>query len=302
MAGSNARDIKRRIRSVTSTQKITKALQTVSAVKMRKSQARTLASRPFAEESLSLLRRLSGLTSVRHALLKKKNTYRQLVVLISPDRGLTGSLAGNLMRKIVDLVTKQSTEKKRTTEFIAIGLKAENFIRSSGYVLVSSRRNGPVDVRLAGQVRDELVRHYLNGPYDKIVVAYTQFINTLQQRPFVRGILPITLEKIIDVEELPRELLEQPVAFNAADYELEPSPATILDQLVPELVSMLIYHALLEAEASEHSARMVAMQNAHDNATDLMAELTQTYNKLRQDSITSALAEISAGVAAQEVN
>src|SRR3990172_6132118 len=101
MAGSNAQDIKRRIRSVTSTKKITKALQTVSAVKMRKSQARTIATRPFAEESLSLLRRLSGLSSLRHPLLKKRNTSKQLIVLIAPDRGLTGGLSGNLTRKII---------------------------------------------------------------------------------------------------------------------------------------------------------------------------------------------------------
>ena len=153
---------------------------------------------------------------------------------------------------------------------------------------------------MARQLREELVEHYLKGPYDKIIVAYTQFINTLKQRPFIRGILPITLEKIVDVEELPQDLLQKPVVFNREAYELEPSPTVILDELIPQLASMLVYHALLEAEASEHSARMIAMKNAHDNASDLIDRLTQTFNKLRQEAITAALAEISAGVAALE--
>jgi len=300
MAGNNTRDIKRRIRSVTNTKKITRALQTVSAVKMRKAQTRTIATRPFAEESLSLLRRLSGLTQTKHPLLRKKFTDKQLVVLITPDKGLTGSLMANLARKVTDLVNVQKRDKQRETDFITIGSQAEKFVKSQGYSLVRALENGPVDVRLARRLRDDLVTLYQAGPYDKVIVAYTQFINTLRQKPFVRGILPITLEKIVDVEELPAELLDKPVAFNAAEYELEPSPAEIVDQLIPELVSMLLYHALLEAEASEHSARMIAMKNAHDNASDLIEELTQTFNKLRQEAITAALAEISAGVAALE--
>ncbi len=300
MAGGNTREIKRRIRSVTNTKKITRALQTVSAVKMRKAQARTIATRPFAEESLSLLRRLSGLTATRHPLLHKKNTGKQLVVLITPDKGLTGSLLANLLRKVSDLVTEQQRVKQRGTDFITIGAQAQKFVKSQGYTLVRAQKNASVDVHMARRLREELVGLYRYGPYDKIIVAYSQFVNTLRQRPFIRGILPITLEKIVDVEELPTDLLEQPVVFNQAEYELEPSPNAILDELIPELVSMLIYHALLEAEASEHSARMIAMKNAHDNASDLIEDLTQTFNKLRQEAITGAIAEISAGVAALE--
>lgn len=300
MAGSNTRDIKRRIRSVTNTQKITRALQTVSAVKMRKAQTRTVSTRPFAEESLLLLRRLSGLTATKHPLLRKKFTDKQLVLLVTPDKGLTGSLMSNLARKVTDLVTVQKRTKQRDTHFITIGSQAEKFVKAQGYTLVRALPNGPVDVRLARRLRDDLVEQYQRGPYDKVIVAYTQFVNTLQQRPFVRGILPISIEKIVDVEELPKDLLDKPVAFNAAEYELEPSPTEIVNELVPELVSMLLYHALLEAEASEHSARMIAMKNAHDNATELIGELTQTFNKLRQEAITAALAEISAGVAALE--
>jgi F-type H+-transporting ATPase subunit gamma len=300
MAKGNARDIKRRIKSVTNTKKITRALQTVSAVKMRKAQTRTIATRPFAEESLTLLRRLSGVTISKHPLLAKKNTGKQLVILISPDKGLTGGLFSNLTRKVSDLVLKQRREKNRETDFITIGSQAEKFVKSAGFNLVRAQKNGIVDVQLARRLRDEIVTHYSKGPYDKVIVAYTQFVSTLRQKPFIRGILPITLEKIVDVEELPQELLTKPVAFDSAAYELEPSPALVVDKLIPDLVSMLLYHALLEAEASEHSARMIAMKNAHDNASELIGDLTQTFNRLRQESITAALAEISAGVAALE--
>ncbi|MFO0704381.1 MAG: ATP synthase F1 subunit gamma [Candidatus Andersenbacteria bacterium] len=300
MAKGNARDIKRRIKSVTNTKKITRALQTVSAVKMRKAQTRTIATRPFAEESLTLLRRLSGVTISKHPLLKKKSTGKQLVILISPDKGLTGGLFSNLTRKVSDLVAKQQREKNRETDFITIGSQAEKFVRAAGFNLVRAQKNGIVDVQLARRMRDEIVTHYIKGPYDKIIVAYTQFVSTLRQKPFIRGILPITLEKIVDVEELPQELLTKPVAFDSAAYELEPSPTLVVDKLIPDLVSMLLYHALLEAEASEHSARMIAMKNAHDNASELIGDLTQTFNRLRQESITAALAEISAGVAALE--
>lgn len=300
MAGSNALDIKRRIKSVDSTKKITRALQTVSAVKMKKAQERTISTRPFAEESLSLLRRLSGLTTTKHPLLKKKNTGKQLVVLIAPDKGLTGSLTANLWRKVTDMVERQKQEKGRETHFIAIGTEAESFARGQRYTVLRAQRSEKIDAASARKLRDELAEYYSSGTYDKIIVAYTQFESTLRQRPFVRGILPITLEKIVDVEELPQDLLAKPAVFNQEEYELEPSPTEIVDQLIPQLVSMLIYHALLEAEASEHSARMIAMKNAHDNASELIDELTQTYNKLRQEAITAALAEISAGVAALE--
>jgi F-type H+-transporting ATPase subunit gamma len=131
-----------------------------------------------------------------------------------------------------------------------------------------------------------------------VILAFTQFESTLKQRPFVRGILPITPEKIVDVEELPADLLNQPALFEREVYELEPSANELLADLIPDLVTMLLYHALLESSASEHSARMVAMKNAHDNAEELIEDLTLQFNRLRQESITSALAEISAGVAA----
>lgn len=300
MASKSPREIRRRIRSVTSTQKITKALETVSAVKMRKAQAAVIAGRPFAEEALTLLRRLGTLASLSsHPLLARKTTGRQLLVLVAPDKGLTGGLGSNLFRRVADLITTQSRDKQRTTDVRAVGREALKFAERSGYTVAGSQKSDVVTVKAARQLRDELVEAYVNGPYDKVILAYTQFQSTLKQQPFVRGILPVTVEKIVDVEELPASLTE-PESLSPEVYELEPAPQQLLDDLVPELVTMLIYHAMQEAAASEHSARMVAMKNAFDNAGELLGELTQTFNRLRQESITSALAEISAGVAALE--
>lgn len=304
MAKNSTRDLKRRIRSIGNTKKITKALETVSAVKMRKAQAAALAGQPFALEALTLLRRLAQLVEeTNYPLLRKKNTGKQLLLIIAPDKGLTGGLMSNLTRKIYDLIEEQKQKKQRETEIWAIGQEANNFAERSGYKIYKSERNETVNLARARALKDELTKLYLSGPYDKIILAYSQFESTLRQKPFIRGILPITVEKIVDVEEIPEQLAKQTsnVPVLSQDYyELEPTPEILLRELIPNLVTMLLYHTLQEAAASEHSARMLAMKNAHDNASDLIEELNQTYNRLRQESITSALAEISAGVAALE--
>jgi len=166
--------------------------------------------------------------------------------------------------------------------------------------VVKSQNSEIISLSEARRLKNELLTFYLEKGYDKVILGFTQFISTLKQQPFIRGILPVTVKKIVDVEELPDALVEKVAELNSSYYELEPSPAHLLNELLPDLVTMLIYHALLESSASEHSARMIAMKNAHDNATDLVEELSQTFNRLRQESITSALAEISAGVAALE--
>ena len=300
MAGKSPRELRRRIRSVTSTQKITKALETVSAVKMRKAQAAVIAGRPFAETALTLLRRLGTLAEVgSHPLLARKRTGQQLILLITPDKGLTGGLGTNLFRRVADLISVQQHDKNKTTHVRVVGREGQKFAERAGYKIVGQSRNDAVDLKFARKLRDELIKAYTEGPYDKVILAYTQFVSTLKQQPFIRGILPVTVEKIVDVEELP-ETLDEPATLSPDVYELEPSAQELLNELIPELVTMQLYHALQEAAASEHSSRMVAMKNAFDNATDLIGELTQTFNRLRQESITRALAEISAGVAALE--
>ena len=314
MAASGTREIKRRIRSVSNTQKITKALQTVSAVKMRKAQGRALAGRPYAEAAVALLRRLSGLTEEQHPLLRKKDTGLQLLVIFSPDKGLTGGLMTNLSRKVLEVIEDQKKSKGRKTEVRAIGHEAENFARRAGLNVIKAERSERIDLRRARTLKDELVAAYVDGPYDKILLGYMQFVSTLKQRPYVRGILPITEEKIIDVEELavkvtadqaigrnkPTSVIVPAAPLSTETHDLEPSPTALLNELIPDLVTMLLYHVFAESAASEHSARMLAMKNAYDNATDLIGELTQTFNKLRQESITASLAEISGGVAALE--
>jgi F-type H+-transporting ATPase subunit gamma len=241
------------------------------------------------------------LPSKSHPLLKKKKTGKQLLVLVSPDRGLTGSLMTYLSTTVTEVLLEQTKVKNMQTDVRAIGTMGANFAKRSGFNVVRVEKNDRVSTKRARQLKDQLVDAYVKGGYEKIILAYTQFETTLKQRPFVRGILPLTEEKILDVEELPESLADASIPpLTTSVYDVEPSPQRILDELVPDLVTMLLYHVLEEASASEHSARMIAMKNAHDNASDLIDELTQTFNRLRQESITRALAEISAGVAALE--
>ncbi len=227
MAGQNTRDIKRRIKSVSNTRKITKALQTVSAVKMKKAQAKALSGRAYASEALSLLRRLEGLADFeKYPLLKKRNTGKQLLVIISPDKGLTGSLFSNLARQIDDLMRDQLKNKKRETDIYAVGNAATNYARRSGYKLINSVANNGLTLQDARSLKDDLVEMYLKKGYDKIILAYTQFVSTLKQKPYIRGVLPITIEKIVDLEVLPEELVKSPVVLSSETYELEPSPAS----------------------------------------------------------------------------
>jgi len=269
---------------------------------MRKAQSAAIAGRPYAEEALLLLRRLSKLLPSRsHPLLKKKKTGKQLLILIAPDRGLTGSLMANLSAKISEVIEEQAKQKRMHTDVRAIGTEAESFAKRAGLSVVSAEKNDAINFKRALQLKEDIIEAYTKGPYEKIILAYMQFETTLKQRAFVRGILPLTEQKIVDVEELPETLSDTSTPpLSPSVYDVEPSPEKILSELVPDLVTMLLYHVLEEAAASEHSARMIAMKNAHENASDLIDELTQTFNRLRQESITRSLAEISAGVAALE--
>jgi len=284
---ATAREIRRRIRGVRNTAQIAKAMETVAASKMRKAQAQTLASRPYAEKAMVVLRSLARQTrsggGALHPLLEQRPLNRISLVLYTADRGLCGAFNANMIRKAVDFAKGQ----EHPVEFVAVGRKGRDFLWRYGFAVDAEfvgipDRPALTDVLPVAQVAME---DYLNGQSDAVYLAYTSFVNTLVQRPVIIRLLP--LEPVWE-NETP----------SSVDYIYEPNPRDILDVVLPRFTEREIYQAMLESIASEQSARMVAMRNARDAATDLIAELTLSYNKARQEAITKELLDIAGGAEA----
>lgn len=302
------REIRRKIKSIKNTRQITKAMELVAASKMRKAVASTLAMRPYARLAQALLTNLSDKTGESmHPLLAKRKVKKALAILISTDRGLCGGLNAQLFRKVGEYVAAEN-KKAAAPEisFIAIGKKAQDFLRRTGQKIVavySGMGNNPT-MKESFAVSRMVLQDYINGTYDKVTLIYTDFISVINQKPTVRRLLPLSkfaLEEM--VEGLEHRSQKERVdalsdAAKFAEYKFEPSPLEVLEMLLPRLTEMQIYQSVLEATASEHSARMFAMRNASDNAAEFISDLTLAYNQIRQASITAELAEISAGRAA----
>jgi len=284
---ANSRDIRRRIKSIRSTAQITRAMQMVAASKMRKAQQATLATRPFGR----LLYRIQRYATTHardftHPLLTVREVRQRAVILVSTDKGLCGSLNSNLFR-----LTAQFDPA--TTLYITVGKRAAQFIARTRRRL-AAEFPFPDSPRFA-EARPivALARDlFLKGEVDQVQVAVTQFINTLTQRPAVVEFLPIGEIKSVKIAGAESEA---DLAADTTDVLFEPSPEAVLTYLFGHYLNILIYRALLEAKASEQSARMVAMTNATDNATGLIHDLTLEYNKLRQGNITKELLEIAGG-------
>ncbi len=281
---ASEREIRRRIRSVHNMSQITRAMEMVSAAKMRKAQQRVLASRPYAERLRAVIADLSAATAdpevlQQYPLLAEREIGAAAVILITPDRGLTGALNTNIIRRASRYIL---SEAGVPVEVIAAGKKGRDFmVRTNQNVVAAFTGLGDTltleDMRGIAEVASE---DFLSGKVDAVYVVYAEFVNTLTQRPVVRRILPI---------ERPEEVGQY------ADYIFEPSPEEVLQQLLPRYAEVQLYQAFLESVASEHSARMVAMKNASENAKDLVAGLTLERNKARQARITQEVSEIAAG-------
>ncbi|TET40748.1 MAG: ATP synthase F1 subunit gamma [Dehalococcoidia bacterium] len=279
------REIRRRIRSVQSTAKVTRAMEMVAASKMRRAQERTIAARPYAERMGQVLADLAAQRQAGdeiHPLLIQRPVNRIAVVHISADRGLCGGLNANVNRRTVSFVLEQSVP----VTLVAVGRKGRDFmVRYGQEVRAEFTRLGDrpsiLDILPIARV---VIDDYTDGLIDEVYLSYNQFVTTMTQRPVLWRLLPIepaTIEARLNVE-----------------YIYEPSPDEVLAELLPRFVEMEIYHAVLESIASEQSARMVAMRNATDNANELIEDLTLTYNKVRQEMITKELLDITGGAAA----
>jgi len=300
------REIRRKIKSIKNTRQITKAMELVAASKMRRAVANTLALRPYARMAQAILRNLSDKTQeTAHPLLQKRDVKNVLVVVLTPDRGLCGGLNTQLFRKVNEyLNAEKKKENPPKISFVAVGKKAKDFLRRMNQNVIGAYpalSNHP-SLKDTYGISRMVLNDYVSGIYDKVMLIYTDFISAINQKSTVRRLLPLSQmaleEMVAGIETKPHraDIVTDSAAFT--EYKFEPSPDRVLEMLLPRLTEMQIYQSILEAAASEHSARMFAMRNATDNATEMIDDLTLAYNQIRQASITAELAEISAGRAA----
>lgn len=283
----STRDIRRRIRSVRNTAQITKAMQMVASSKMRKAQLAALAGRPYAALMTEVLAVLHDDThEFTHPLMEHRTVRRRAVIYLSTDRGLCGALNANLAREATRF-------ERDTTVFICVGKKGAQFIARTRRQLAAEFPSKDLVSFAEARTLSKFVQEmFLKGEVDHVDVLFTNFINTLTQRPDVRPLLPVG-----EFEGVRAGMGEQAVVTTATraglDFLFEPDAATVLGALLPHYLNFQIYQWMLEAKASEHSARMVAMKNATENANQLIKDLTLDYNKMRQANITKELLEIS---------
>lgn len=283
----STRDIRRRIKSVKNTSQITKAMQMVAASKMRKAQQSAIAGRPYASLMNEVLGNLTfNAGDFTHPLMEQREVRKRCVIIISTDKGLCGGLNGNLMREAAKF-------DKATTLFITAGRKAAQFVARAKRQLAAefSYKDAPLfsEARAISHFAREL---FIKGEVDQVDVLFTNFVSTLTQKPEVRSFLPVGEIKAVSAG-VPRPPEEEKLMQGATEFIFEPGVEPVLSALLPHSLNFQIYQILLEAKASEHSARMVAMKNATDNANQIIKDLTLEYNKLRQDNITKELLEIS---------
>jgi F-type H+-transporting ATPase subunit gamma len=288
----STRDIRRRIKSVKNTAQITKAMQMVASAKMRKAQQAALAGRPYAglmNEVLASVTAHAG--DLHHPLMEERHGTRRAVVIISTDKGLCGSLNTNLLREVIRFPA-------RNTVYVAAGRKASQFVARTRRDLAAefTYKDSPMfsEARVISRFVQDM---FLSGAVDQVDVLYTNFINVMSQRPEVRRFLPLGEVTGVDTDVAGENTGTQ-LETSSFEYLFEPGAAEVFKALLPHYLNFQMYQFLLEAKASEHSARMVAMKNATDNARQLIKDLTLEYNKMRQASITNELLEISSAAMA----
>ncbi len=278
------RDVRRRIRSMQNTQKITKAMQVVAATKLRRAQAAVQATRPYAEKMIEVLETTAELaTEYRHPYLEQREGERALVIIVTADRGLVGALNSNTIRAATRYVNEHHRGRAR---YVTIGRKARDFLIRYGRDVVADVSGLP-DRPGIGPVLPAVhaaLEEYDQDRADTVLLAYARWVSTLRQEPVVRTLLPI---------EIPARRTGP-----GADYIYEPGPEDVLDALLPRYIESQVYEAVLENQASFYSAQMIAMQNATNAAGDLIESLTLTANKVRQESITTELMDIVGGAEA----
>ncbi len=291
---ASAREMRLRIRSIKNISQVTRALQAVSASKVRKAIAALMGTRPYATKAWQVMMHIAGQPgrSSLHPLLQERDQIRNtLVVVISGDRGLAGAYNTNLIR----FVMRQFSQSPTPIRFIAVGRKGRDLLLRRGKTIIADFSNLPAapafaDVSAIGRLA---VDEFLSGRADEVLLVYTDFINMVKQETTVKRLLPLRMggaeQRVEAFEDTGRK---------APAYTYEPDGREILDEIIPRFTAIQVYQAILESLASEHAARMVAMRNATENALDLVSILQLEYNKVRQQSITSDMLDIAGGAEA----
>lgn len=293
MAGASLRDIKRRIRSVKSTEQITRAMKMVAAARLRRAQENVLAARPWAEKLDRLARGLAlRAKGGRHPLLEEKEEPGPVLLLVvGSDRGLCGAFNANINRAVVAYLAGLNGAGPDLGQLLIVGRKPIEFFQRRAYPILNQYTELFAHLRYesAKKIGDEAIQAYVEGEVSRVVLVYNEFKSALQQRLVTRELIPVRHDEEAE-EVLPPELV--------VDYLYEPDPTTLLDQTLHRHVHTQVWRALLESQASEHGARMTAMDAATENAVEMIADLTLQYNRARQAGITTEIIEVVSGAEA----
>jgi F-type H+-transporting ATPase subunit gamma len=304
---ATAREIKRRIRSIKNIAQVTRAMQMVAAAKMRRAQEQVLATRAYAEKAWQILTHLAaqpGVSAEMHPLFQHHPSVDTVgLLLITSDKGLCGGYNANIIR----IASRFVLEAGRPVKLVTVGRKGRNYMMRYGRDVVAEFTELPARPSLLDitPIARTALDGFLRREMDEVYLAYTDFVNTLIQRPVVRRLLPLVateMESALASAFAPVVTggrgRQMEITKLKANYIYEPDPRAILDTVLPRFTELQVYHAVLEALASEHSARMVAMRNATDSANDLLADLTLSYNQARQAAITKEMLDIAGGAEA----
>jgi len=295
--------VKNKIRAVKKIRQVTKAMEAVSAVKMRKSQERARSARPYAQAALDILSRITqSMDASAHPLVAPRTTvHKTLLIVITSDRGLAGGLNSALLRAVTRTM-KEGGLTPQNSEAVTIGRKGREYFLRRGYSVHNhfERWGEGVEFTEPEELVANLANAYSAGAYDEVHLVYTNFLSTFRQEAVVRQFLPVDFSELTKIVAniASRNSAETRPSRSNALYTFEPDAETVLSILIPKLLAIELYHAVLEANASEHSARMVAMKNASDRARDVTHDLTLEYNKARQGAITAEVSELVGGIEA----
>ena len=324
----NARDIRRRIKSVKNIQQITKAMEMVAAARLRRAQEKAVACLPYVNKLEAMLESVAAHSANRsHPLLRKRSAQKALYLIVSADKGLAGAYTSNLLREALAHMNTTGS-----AGMIVTGRKGRDYFRRRGYSLVNSYVGSSERPRFddAGLISREIIQAYAKGEFDEVYVAYTHFYSPMNQKPTVKRLLPLAIEGVAFQAKPPAGALDKMKAYFQDDavaseseeveesemvdgdseldsssdetpddlYIVEPSPTDVLNLLLPRYMEAVVFEALLQSAASELGARMTAMGSATTNAQEIISELTLNYNKVRQSAITREISEIVGGVEA----
>lgn len=302
---ASLKNIKLKIQSVKKTSTVTRAMEAVSAVKMRKSQERALGTRAYAAAALSALERLAGSADLSSHPLMQSRTGKTALVVVTSDKGLAGSLNSGIIKRAERELRERGLATEDTVVF-AIGRRGAEYFANRGYDVRARHENMSDDVSEADvrAISDAIIALHAAGEIGGVVVAYTNFVSTFEQEPVARQVVPVTQammrETVAGIRPVRGKYAPDGIETvgTPAPYSVEPSPEEVLAVLLPKLISIALFHAILESKSSEHSARMVAMKSATDNAKERAKQYTRLFNKIRQASITREISEITSGIEA----